>query len=98
MDYTSEKLGFSITLPEGWKVDEETLSAEVEKGEIAWEEAYERFQKTFPDSELRFEEFKAGPKELSVEEAYERQKAEFEEMGIGIVDFEEFKENYYEWQ
>jgi len=41
MDYISKKLGFSITLPEGWKVDEETLSPEVDKGEIAWEEAYE---------------------------------------------------------
>jgi|GEM_PF-1857771 len=98
MDYNSKKLGFSITLPEDWKVDEETLSAEVEKGEIAWEEAYERFQKVFPDSELSFEEFKARPKELSVEEAYEREKAELERMGTGIVDFEEFKEIYYEEQ
>jgi hypothetical protein len=94
MDYISKKLGFSITLPEGWKVDEETLSAEVDKGEIGWEEAYERFQKTFPDSGLSFEEFKAGPKELSVEEAYKMSKAGLERMGVGIVSFDEFKDIY----
>jgi len=94
MDYISKKLGFSITLPEGWKVDEETLSAEVEKGEIDCEEAYERFQKIFPDSEISFEEFKTGPKEPSVEEAYEMSKARLERMGVGIVSFDEFKDIY----
>jgi len=94
MDYISKKLGFSITLPEGWEIDEETLSAEIEKGEIDWEEAYERFQKIFPESEISFEEFKTGPKELSVEEAYEMSKARLERMGVGIVSFDEFKDIY----
>lgn len=96
MDYISRKLGFFITLPEGWKVDEETLLAETK--EVNREEVYAFFQKMFPDAGLGFEEFKAGPKEISVEEAYEREKAEFERMGVSIVSFNKFKEIYEERQ
>ena len=92
MDYISKKLGFAITLPEDWEVEEEFLLAEVEEANP--EEAYKRFREIFPDSEISFEEFKTGPKEPSVEEAYEMSKARLERMGVGIVSFDEFKDIY----
>jgi hypothetical protein len=97
MNYTSRKLGCSIELPSGWTIDEETLVAETKQR--TREEAYEAFRRAFPDVNVSFEEFGAGPQQPSVEEAYRREKAHLEEIGLGIVSFEEFTEIWaYEQQ
>jgi hypothetical protein len=59
MNYTSRKLGCSIELPSGWTIDEETLVAETKQR--TREEAYEAFRRAFPDVNVSFEEFGAGP-------------------------------------
>src|SRR6266496_2591704 len=71
--YTSSKLKFAISFPADWRVTTDTLRTESDG--ITLEQAYAAFQKMFPQSGMRLEDYKRevereAPKEGSAEEAY----------------------------
>jgi hypothetical protein len=90
--YTSNKLKFSISFPSDWKVNTDRL--ETEPGP-SWEEVYEAFRHTVPDSTTTLEEFKQQaeqpPGQIGAEEAYEKL---LEELKGSAMGFEEFKKIY----
>jgi len=90
--YTSSKLKFSISFPSDWKVSIDRL--ETEPGP-SWEEVYEAFRHTVPDSTTTLEEFKQQaeqpPGQIGDEEAYEKLLEELKGLAMG---FEEFKKIY----
>lgn len=90
--YASSKLKFSISFPSGWRVNTDRL--ETEPGPN-WEEAYETFRQTFPDSATTIEEFKQqaeqSPRQIDAVEAYEKLLKELKALVMG---FEEFKKIY----
>jgi len=90
--YTSRKLNFSISFPSDWNVYTDRL--ETEPGP-SWEEAYETFRHTVPDSATTIEEFKQQVEQplgqISAEEVYEKL---LEKLKSSAMDFEEFKKIY----
>jgi hypothetical protein len=92
--YTSSKLGFSISIPSNWEVNEDRLEAEPGPG---WEEVYKHFGQAFPDSTMTLEEFKQQVEQprrpVSAQEAY---KKLLEEQRASALSFEKFKKIYEE--
>ena len=95
MKHISSRLGFAIAIPEHWRVDTNVLR---EDPEFDKDMDVGFFRMMFPVNLPRYEEFLAQLEKhpVSVREAYKREKKRFEEMGIGIVSFEEFKETFEE--
>jgi hypothetical protein len=93
-NYSSNKLGFSISIPSNWKVN--TGGLEAEPG-LSREGAYEAFRQTFPDSSMTLEEFKQQSEQprrpASPKEAYEKL---LEEQRASALSFEKFNKIYDE--